>query len=74
LAYLWRRIGTASGVTIGLSMTVGGLAAPALGVVGDRWGLGTTLLVVAAIPLVGAALATTLPAPPGPEVRTLADG
>jgi MFS transporter, FSR family, fosmidomycin resistance protein len=73
-AYLWRRIGTASGVTIGLSMTVGGLAAPALGVVGDRWGLGTTLLVVAAIPLVGAALATTLPAPPGPEARTLVDG
>ena len=62
-AYLWRRIGTASGVTIGLSMTIGGLVAPLLGAYADRNGLPAALWIVAVVPLVGAALASTLPPP-----------
>jgi FSR family fosmidomycin resistance protein-like MFS transporter len=37
--YLPKRIGVASGVTLGLAVTVGGLAAPLFGAIGDRYGL-----------------------------------
>jgi MFS transporter, FSR family, fosmidomycin resistance protein len=37
--YLPKRIGIASGVTLGLAVTVGGLAAPIFGAIGDRFGL-----------------------------------
>ena len=59
--YLPNRVGTASGVTLGLAVTAGGLAAPLLGLVADRWGLAAPLLGVSAIPLVAVALALTLP-------------
>lgn len=59
--YLPNRIGTASGVTLGLAVTTGGLAAPLLGLVADRWGVAAPLLVVSALPLVAVALALTLP-------------
>lgn len=59
--YLPNRVGTASGVTLGLAVTAGGLAAPLLGWVADRWGLAAPLLVVSAIPLLAVAIALTLP-------------
>jgi FSR family fosmidomycin resistance protein-like MFS transporter len=59
--YLPNRVGTASGVTLGLAVTAGGLAAPILGAVADRWGIGAPLLVVSALPLLAVALALTLP-------------
>jgi len=59
--YLPNRVGTASGVTLGLAVTAGGLAAPVLGAVADRWGIGAPLLVVSALPLLAVALALTLP-------------
>jgi MFS transporter, FSR family, fosmidomycin resistance protein len=59
--YLPGRIGTASGVTLGLSIGLGGLGAPLLGLIADRWGLDTTLYVLAALPLGGLALTFTLP-------------
>lgn len=37
--YLPKRIGVASGVTLGLAVTIGGLAAPFFGWIGDRYGL-----------------------------------
>lgn len=37
--YLPQRIGIASGVTLGLSVTIGGFAAPLFGAIGDRRGL-----------------------------------
>ncbi len=37
--YLPQRIGTASGVTLGLAVTIGGLLAPVFGAIGDRYGL-----------------------------------
>ena len=63
--YLPGRIGVASGVTLGLSIGLGGLGAPLLGVVADAWGLTTTLYVIAALPLVALAMIGTLPPPAG---------
>jgi len=37
--YLPKRIGVAAGVTLGLSVTIGGLAAPLFGWIGDHYGL-----------------------------------
>ena len=55
------RVGVASGVTLGLSIGVGGIAASALGAVADRWGLHTALDIVMLAPLPALALALTLP-------------
>ncbi|NEC31783.1 MFS transporter, partial [Streptomyces rubrogriseus] len=51
--YLPRRVGTASGVTLGLAVSVGGLAAPALGALADASSLRTALLPLVALPAVG---------------------
>ncbi len=59
--YLPRRIGMASGLTAGLSIGLGGIAAVSLGAVADSIGLRSALLIAAAAPLVGLALATRLP-------------
>jgi len=48
--YLPKHIGIASGVTLGLANTVGGLAAPAFGKIGDEYGLA---ILFAAIALFG---------------------
>lgn len=53
--YLPNRIGTASGVTLGLAVSVGGLAAPLLGSLADRAGLLHALLPLAAVPALAAA-------------------
>jgi MFS transporter, FSR family, fosmidomycin resistance protein len=55
------RTGTASGVTVGLAVTVGGIAAPLLGAMADRVGLATTLWTIVALPLGSAWLVHTLP-------------
>ena len=59
--YLPNRVGTASGVTLGLAVTAGGLAAPVLGAIADRWGLSAPLMIVAILPLLAVALVLTLP-------------
>lgn len=59
--YLPRRIGTASGVTIGLAIGVGGVVAAPLGVLADAVGLRPVLAGVAAFPLAALALSLTLP-------------
>ena len=59
--YLPNHVGTASGVTVGLAVTAGGLAAPLLGLVADRWGVAGPLFVVSALPLLAVALTLTLP-------------
>jgi FSR family fosmidomycin resistance protein-like MFS transporter len=59
--YLPNRIGTASGITIGLATTVGGVASPLLGWLADHSSVEKMFLAVAAIPLVGLAMAFTLP-------------
>ena len=59
--YLPNRIGTASGLTLGLAVTAGGLVAPFLGKLADLEGVAAPLVVAAALPLLGAAAAWTLP-------------
>lgn len=51
--FLPRRVGTASGVTLGLTVSVGGLAAPALGAFADVTSLRTALLPLIALPALG---------------------
>jgi MFS transporter, FSR family, fosmidomycin resistance protein len=58
--YLPSRIGTASGVTLGLALSVGGLAAPLFGVLADGHGLPVTLAVLAVFPAISVALASRL--------------
>ena len=59
--YLPNRIGTASGITIGLATTVGGVASPLLGWLADHSSVERMFLAVSAIPLIGLAIAFTLP-------------
>ncbi len=61
--YLPRRVGMASGLTVGLAMGIGGIAAVALGAVADAIDLQTALYVAAAGPAVGAVVCLFLPAP-----------
>ena len=60
-AYLPRHLGTASGVTVGLAVTFGGLAAPVLGRVADVRGLHMMILLLAVCAPVMVALAWLLP-------------
>ena len=59
--YMPRHLGTASGLVIGLSVGLGGVAAVALGGLADATTLRTALLVAAAAPLVASVLAFMLP-------------
>ena len=59
--YLPGRIGLAAGITMGLSIGLGGVGAPLLGFLADRAGLPVTMLVIAALPVLGLLLALTLP-------------
>ncbi|MEU0852746.1 MFS transporter [Streptomyces flaveolus] len=65
--FLPRRVGTASGVTLGLTVSVGGLAAPALGALADATSLRAALLPLVALPALGGlllhGLCEPLPAP-----------
>jgi len=61
--YLPNRIGTASGVTLGLAISIGGLAAPLFGFLADSYGLRLTLAVLACFPAVSLALAFRLREP-----------
>ena len=62
--YLPGRVGTASGVTLGLAVSVGGVLTPALGLVADQEGLRTALLLLVLVPAVAAPLAFSLPRNP----------
>jgi FSR family fosmidomycin resistance protein-like MFS transporter len=59
--YLPGRIGLAAGVTMGLSIGLGGVGAPLLGLVADRSGLSFTMLIIALLPVLGLLLTLTLP-------------
>jgi FSR family fosmidomycin resistance protein-like MFS transporter len=64
--YLPGNIGMASGLAVGLTMGVGGIAAVVLGAVADAFDLATALTISAAAPLAGVVLCLRLPAPAGP--------
>jgi FSR family fosmidomycin resistance protein-like MFS transporter len=59
--YLPGRLGVAAGVTIGLSIGLGGVGAPLLGLLGDSAGLRAVFEAVAALPLAALALSLGLP-------------
>jgi FSR family fosmidomycin resistance protein-like MFS transporter len=59
--YLPRHIGTASGLAIGLSIGLGGIAALVLGAIADSVDLRTSLYISAAAPAVAVALTLLLP-------------
>jgi len=59
--YMPRHLGTASGLVIGLSVGLGGVAAVALGRVADMTSLRTALFVAAGAPILASALAFMLP-------------
>jgi FSR family fosmidomycin resistance protein-like MFS transporter len=65
--YLPRHIGVASGLSIGLSIGLGGIAAVALGALADTVDLETALYVCAAAPVAGLALAAFLPSSRAPR-------
>ena len=59
--YLPGRIGMASGVTIGLSIGLGGVGAPLLGLLADAHGLRAVFEAVAVFPILALGLALALP-------------
>jgi len=59
--YLPNRIGAAAGVTMGLSIGLGGVGAPVFGALADAYGLPTLMLVLATLPPLGLVLAWLLP-------------
>jgi FSR family fosmidomycin resistance protein-like MFS transporter len=59
--YLPNRLGLASGVSLGLAIGVGGIAAAAMGVVADAYGLRTVMWLIVALAVPIAVLARTLP-------------
>ncbi|MEU8827532.1 MFS transporter [Streptomyces sp. NPDC048636] len=65
--YLPRRVGTASGVTLGLAVSVGGIASPAIGALADATSLHTALMPLIAFPAVGWLLLRTLSEPGTPR-------
>jgi FSR family fosmidomycin resistance protein-like MFS transporter len=61
--YLPNRVGLAAGVTLGLSMTIGGLMMPLFGAIADHHGLRTTMLLLSLVPVFGCAVSLTLHEP-----------
>ncbi|ONH22409.1 MFS transporter [Pseudofrankia asymbiotica] len=59
--YLPTRPGTAAGVTLGLAVSIGGLAAPGLGAIADAWGIAAVFWVLCLVPVPGLLLAVFLP-------------
>jgi MFS transporter, FSR family, fosmidomycin resistance protein len=59
--YLPSRLGLASGVTLGLAIGVGGVAAAAMGALADAAGLNAVMWLIAALALPMLALARLLP-------------
>ncbi len=59
--YLPNHVGTASGVTLGLAITVGGIVAPVLGRVADLYSIHTALVCLALVPLLATTLSLSLP-------------
>lgn len=63
--YLPQRIGVASGMTLGLAVTIGGLMAPVFGAIGDRYGLIAVFVAIAIFGVLAAIASFWLPKPAG---------
>jgi MFS transporter, FSR family, fosmidomycin resistance protein len=60
-SYLPGRLGTASGITLGAAIGVGGAIAPLLGAVADAYGIEAAMWTIAVLPLPATLLSLTLP-------------
>ncbi|MFF3176642.1 MFS transporter [Streptomyces sp. NPDC057900] len=69
--YLPTRVGTASGITLGLTVSIGGLASPLIGGLADATSLRTALTPLILMPALSWLLFRTLPEPTAPG-RTVA--
>jgi len=58
--YLPNRVGLAAGVTLGLSMTLGGLLMPVFGSIADHHGLRTAMTLLTIMPALGFVASLTL--------------
>ena len=58
--YLPNRVGLAAGVTLGLSMTIGGLFMPVFGTIADHFGLTRALILLSLLPALGFVLSLRL--------------
>ncbi|EGO65048.1 MFS transporter [Acetonema longum] len=61
--YLPSRVGLASGVTLGLAVSVGGVTAPLVGWFADHYGLSLALQLLTGLSVIAAVMAFTLPVP-----------
>ncbi|CAM5287961.1 MFS transporter [Streptomyces badius] len=64
--YLPSRVGTAGGITLGLTVSVGGLAGPAIGALADATSLRTALAPLVLMPLLSWLFFRSLPEPGSP--------
>jgi FSR family fosmidomycin resistance protein-like MFS transporter len=62
-SYLPNRVGLASGVTLGLAFSFGGITTPLIGWIADRHGLHTAIMVLAFLPIMCTGLSALLPKP-----------
>lgn len=62
--YLPGRIGVAAGITMGLSIGLGGVGAPLFGAFADAYGLPALMLALVTLPPIGLVLSLTLPRNP----------
>ena len=60
-SYLPNRVGMASGITLGLAFSFGGLTTPLLGWIADHHGLRAAIAAVAFLPIISTGLALMLP-------------
>ena len=61
--YLGKNVGFASGVTLGLTTTIGGLISPIVGWGADQWGIPTALQCLWICAIIGAIFAFLIPVP-----------
>ncbi|MGY0488545.1 MFS transporter [Streptomyces sp. WG-D5] len=66
--YLPSRVGTASGITLGLTVSIGGLASPVIGTLADQTSLRTALTPLVLMPVLSHLLYRTLREPGTPPV------
>ncbi|GAU65864.1 putative major facilitator superfamily transporter [Streptomyces sp. NBRC 110611] len=66
--YLPSRVGTAGGITLGLAVSIGGLASPAIGSLADATSLRTALAPLVLMPALCWLLFRTLPEPTAPHL------
>ncbi|MFD5756041.1 MFS transporter [Streptomyces sp. NPDC127044] len=67
--YLPTRVGTAGGITLGLTVSIGGLVSPLIGTVADATSLRTALTPLVLMPVLSWLLFRTLPEPTAPKPR-----